>query len=216
MTASAGAHARSAWESLSHTARQRSDWGACFCVTPPNREDVLPSIRTKVAAQSDQAALDATLNLPGLVSGSAGLTGNTGAKVASFSGQSAQNLDGRQMYYGIREHGMGSAMVGMALHGGVLPVGGTFFVFVDYMRPPVRLAALSGARVVFVFTRDSVAVGEDGPTHQPVEQLAGLRAMPDLHVVRPADANETSRAWDDAVSHDGPTAMILSRQDVRV
>ena len=87
-------------------------------------------------------------------------------------------------------------MVGMALHGGVLPVGGTFFVFVDYMRPPVRLAALSGARVVFVFTHDSVAVGEDGPTHQPVEQLAGLRAMPDLHVVRPADANETSRAWE--------------------
>ena len=129
-----------------------------------------------------QVALDATSELlPWLVSGSADLTGNTGTKVASFSGQSVQNLDGRQMYYGIREHGMGSAMVGMALHGGVLPVGGTFFVFVDYMRPPVRLAALSGARVVFVFTHDSVAVGEDAtPTHQPVEQLAGLRAMPDL------------------------------------
>jgi transketolase len=150
------------------------------------------------------------------VSGSADLTGNTGTKVASFLGQSAQNHDGRQMYYGIREHGMGSAMVGMALHGGVIPVGGTFFVFVDYMRPPVRLAALSGARVVFVFTHDSVAVGEDGPTHQPVEQLAGLRSMPGLHVLRPADANETSRAWEDAVTHDGPTAMILSRQDVRV
>jgi len=220
VTASAGAHARSAWESTSHDARQRSDWGACFGVTPPNLADVLPSwdLGSKVATRKAiQAALDATSELlPGLVSGSADLTGNTGTKVASFSGQSVQNLDGRQMYYGIREHGMGSAMVGMALHGGVLPVGGTFFVFVDYMRPPVRLAALSGARVVFVFTHDSVAVGEDGPTHQPVEQLAGLRAMPDLHVLRPADANETSRAWEDAVAHDGPTVMILSRQDVRV
>jgi len=220
VTATAGAHSRSAWESASHDARQRSDWEACFGVAPPNLADVLPSwdLGSKVATRKAiQAALDATSDfLPGLVSGSADLTGNTGTKVASFSGQSVQNLDGRQMYYGIREHGMGSAMVGMALHGGVLPVGGTFFVFVDYMRPPVRLAALSGARVVFVFTHDSVAVGEDGPTHQPVEQLAGLRAMPDLHVLRPADANETSRAWEDAVTHDGPTAMILSRQDVRV
>ena len=149
-------------------------------------------------------------------SGSADLTVNTGTKVASLSGQSAANGDGQQVYYGIREHGMGSAMVGMALHGGILPVGGTFFVFVDYMRPPVRLAALSGARVVFVFTHDSVAVGEDGPTHQPVEQLAGLRSMPDLHVVRPADANETAVAWAGAIAHYGPTALVLSRQDVRV
>ena len=220
VTASVGAYAFSEWEASSHDARQRSDWDACFGVTPPNLADVLPSwdLGSKVATRKAfQAALDATAEfLPGLVSGSADLTGNTGTKVASFSEQSAQNLDGRQMYYGIREHGMGSAMVGMALHGGVLPVGGTFFVFVDYMRPPVRLAALSGARVVFVFTHDSVAVGEDGPTHQPIEQLAGLRAMPNLHVLRPADANETSRAWVDAVTHDGPTAMILSRQDVRV
>ena len=220
VTTSAGANAHSSWESASRDARQSSDWNTIFGVTQPDLADVLPTwdLGSKVATRKAiQAALDATAELlPGLVSGSADLTGNTGTKVASFSGQSVQNLDGRQMYYGIREHGMGSAMVGMALHGGVLPVGGTFFVFVDYMRPPVRLAALSGARVVFVFTHDSVAVGEDGPTHQPVEQLAGLRAMPDLHVLRPADANETSCAWEDAVSHDGPTAMILSRQDVRV
>jgi transketolase len=104
----------------------------------------------------------------------------------------------------------------MAQHGGILPVGGTFFVFVDYMRPPVRLAALSGAKVCFVFTHDSVGVGEDGPTHQPVEQLASIRAIPGLHVIRPADANETIRAWHDAVGHDGPTVLVLSRQNIEV
>jgi len=104
----------------------------------------------------------------------------------------------------------------MALHGGILPVGGTFFAFLDYMRPPVRLAALSQAKATFVFTHDSVGVGEDGPTHQPVEQLATLRAIPDLHVIRPADANETVAAWADAVRHDGPTALVLTRQNVPV
>lgn len=219
-TSARGAEAHSAWESSSSNARQRNEWEACFGDSPSGVADAMPTwdLGSKVATRKAiQAALDASADLlPGLVSGSADLTGNTGTKVASFSGQSASNSDGQQVYYGIREHGMGSAMVGMALHGGILPVGGTFFVFVDYMRPPVRLAALSGARVVFVFTHDSVAVGEDGPTHQPVEQLAGLRSMPDLHVVRPADANETAVAWVDAVAHDGPTALVLSRQDVRV
>jgi transketolase len=111
---------------------------------------------------------------------------------------------------------MGSSMVGMALHGGVLPAGGTFFVFLDYMRPPVRLAALSKAKVVFVFTHDSVGVGEDGPTHQPVEHVATLRAIPQLQVIRPADANETVAAWRAAVAHDGPTALVLSRQNLTV
>lgn len=107
-------------------------------------------------------------------------------------------------------------MVGMALHGGVVPVGGTFFVFADYMRPSVRLAALSGARCIFVFSHDSVGVGEDGPTHQPVEHLASLRAIPGLQVIRPADARETAEAWMAALSHDGPTALILSRQNLPV
>ena len=120
------------------------------------------------------------------------------------------------MYYGIREHAMGSLMVGMALHGGVLPAGGTFFVFLDYMRPPVRLAALSSAKVVFVFTHDSVGVGEDGPTHQPIEHVASLRVIPDLQVIRPADANETVAAWRAAVEHHGPTALVLTRQNVTV
>jgi transketolase len=109
---------------------------------------------------------------------------------------------------------MGAALVGMALHGGLIPVGGTFFVFADYMRPSIRLAALSGARCIFVFSHDSVGVGEDGPTHQPVEHLASLRAIPGLRVVRPADPNETVEAWRQAVAHDGPTALILSRQTV--
>ena len=113
-------------------------------------------------------------------------------------------------------HAMGSTMVGMARHGGILPVGGTFFVFLDYMRPPVRLAALSRAKVVFVFTHDSVGVGEDGPTHQPVEHVATLRAIPGLQVIRPADANETVEAWKAAVGHDGPTALVLSRQGIPV
>ena len=162
-----------------------------------------------------QKALDASLPaLPGLISGSADLTGNTGTKLSKQIAQSATAPDGRQIYFGIREHAMGAAIVGMALHGGVLPVAGTFFVFADYMRPAIRLAAISRAKCIFIFTHDSVGVGEDGPTHQPVEQLASLRAIPGLQVIRPADPNETVAAWCAAVDHDGPTALILSRQNV--
>ena len=152
--------------------------------------------------------------LPGLLAGSADLTGNTGTKLSGQIAQSASAPDGRQIYFGIREHAMGAAVVGMALHGGVLPVCGTFFVFADYMRPAIRLAAISKAKCVFIFSHDSVGVGEDGPTHQPIEQLASLRAIPDLQVIRPADPNETVAAWCAAVDHDGPTAIILSRQNV--
>ncbi|MCB1030231.1 MAG: transketolase, partial [Acidimicrobiales bacterium] len=126
------------------------------------------------------------------------------------------NPQGRQIYFGIREHAMGAVMNGMAAHGGVIAVGGTFFVFSDYMRPAVRLAALSGHQVIYSWTHDSVGVGEDGPTHQPIEHLASLRAMPGLRVVRPADANETAAAWAQALEHQGPTALILSRQDLPV
>ena len=126
--------------------------------------------------------------------------------------QTAESPGGRQLYYGIREHAMGAALVGMARHGGILPLGGTFFAFLDYMREPVRLAALSHAKAVFVFSHDSVGVGEDGPTHQPVEQLASIRSMPQLQVIRPADGNETATAWRAAVDHDGPTVLVLTRQ----
>ena len=153
---------------------------------------------------------------PGLVSGAADLTGNTGTKLPDAVIQSADTPGGRQIYYGIREHAMGAALVGMARHGGIVPVGGTFFVFLDYMREPVRLASLSRAKAIFVFSHDSVGVGEDGPTHQPVEHLATLRAVPGLQVIRPADANETVAAWRAAIDHDGPTAIVLTRQGVRV
>lgn len=172
------------------------------------------SIATRVAVQK---ALDASMEShPGLLSGSADLTGNTGAKLSGEKAMSADTPEGRQIHYGIREHAMGAIMVGMALHGGVLPVGGTFFVFLDYMKPAVRLAALSRAKCVFLFSHDSVGVGEDGPTHQPVEHLASLRSIPDLQVIRPADANETVRALESALRHDGPTALVLSRQNIPV
>lgn len=165
--------------------------------------------------QAFQKVLEATTSvLPHVMAGAADLTGNTGAKIGPASAFSSASPDGNQVYYGIREHAMGAAMVGMALHGGVIPVGGTFFVFADYMRPSIRLAALSQARCVFVFSHDSVGVGEDGPTHQPVEHLASLRAIPGLQVIRPADPNETAQAWLAAVTHEGPTAIILSRQNV--
>jgi len=165
--------------------------------------------------QAIQKILEAShQSMPGLITGAADLTGNTGVKVSQHLPHSAGHPEGRQIYFGIREHAMGAALVGMAMHGGVLPVAGTFFVFADYMRPAIRLAALSHSRAVFVFSHDSVGVGEDGPTHQPIEQLASLRAIPDLQVIRPADANETVQAWCAAVDHDGPTALILSRQSV--
>ncbi|HXQ91351.1 MAG TPA: transketolase [Acidimicrobiales bacterium] len=154
--------------------------------------------------------------IPGLVAGAADLTGNTGVKLADTVDQSAQDPEGDQIHYGIREHAMGAAMTGMARHGGVLPVGGTFFIFSDYMRPAVRLAALSESHVIYSWTHDSVGLGEDGPTHQPVEQLASLRAVPGLRVIRPADANETAHAWRIAVDSDGPTALVLTRQTVPV
>jgi transketolase len=124
---------------------------------------------------------------------------------------------GRNFHFGVREHGMGSILNGMAAHGGILPFGATFLVFSDYMRPPIRLAALMGLRVIYVFTHDSIALGEDGPTHQPVEHLLALRAIPNLTVIRPADANETAAAWRVALENTaGPTALILSRQNLPI
>jgi transketolase len=153
---------------------------------------------------------------PGLVAGSADLTDNTGVLLPERVAQTSSTPEGRQVYYGVREFAMGAAMVGMALHGGVRPVGSTFFVFSDYVRPAIRLAALSEAPCTFVFTHDSVAVGEDGPTHQPVEHLAALRAIPNLHVVRPSDANESVRLAQGLLSSQNrdTNALILTRQDI--
>src|SRR5579859_1375032 len=164
-----------------------------------------------------EACINAAVDVvPGLMSGGADLTGNTGTRLEGAELQSAEHPAGRQIAYGVREHGMGGAMNGMALHGGVLPVGGTFFNFSDYMRGSVRLAALSEAKVVYSWTHDSIGLGEDGPTHQPVEQLAAMRAMPNLRVIRPADANETAHALRIAVARNGPTALILTRQTLPV
>jgi transketolase len=123
---------------------------------------------------------------------------------------------GRNIHFGVREHAMAAIANGMASHGGSIPFVATFLTFSDYMRPAIRLAALMKAKVVFVFTHDSIAMGEDGPTHQPIEQLASLRAIPDLTVIRPADANETAEAWRVAVEANGPTVLVLSRQNVPV
>src|SRR6202030_4142712 len=140
------------------------------------------------------------------------LTGNTGTKLDDETAQSREHPEGRQLYFGVREHGMGGAMNGMALHGGFLPVGGTFFNFSDYMRGAVRLAAIGEAHVVYSWTHDSVGLGEDGPTHQPIEQLAAMRAMPGLRVIRPADAHEVAAAWRVHLDGEGPTALLLTRQ----
>lgn len=218
---SKGATHRMRWMQRSEQVRSTPEWKAAWGsgLLEGGRE-AIPHFEkgTSLATrQAIQKALDATAPfLPGLISGSADLTGNTGTKLSGAVAQQAETPGGRQVYYGIREHAMGSTMVGLALHGGVLPVGGTFFVFLDYMRPPVRLAAMSGAKVCFVFTHDSVGVGEDGPTHQPVEHLATLRAIPGLQVIRPADANETSAAWSTVLDTAGPTALVLSRQNLTV
>ena len=151
-----------------------------------------------------------------VIAGGADLTGNTGTALKNCEQLSPSTPSGKQLYYGVREHAMGAVMNGIALHGCVVPVGGTFLVFSDYMRPAIRLAALSKAKVIYAFTHDSVGVGEDGPTHQPIEQIMSLRSIPDLLVIRPADAKETVAAWITALNHDGPTALILSRQNLPV
>ena len=198
-----------------------NEFDACWNTSPSAQwKSVAPTFAPDSSLATRQAmpiSVSASLSdLPGLMLGSADLTGNTGVKIGTMSAQSASNPQGQQIYFGIREHAMGSAMVGLALHGGVYPAGGTFFVFFDYMKPPIRLAALSKAKCLFVFSHDSVGVGEDGPTHQPIEHLAALRAIPDLQVIRPGDANETSQAIRAAYEFDGPTAVVLSRQNLPV
>ncbi|WP_338782043.1 transketolase [Metabacillus sp. FJAT-52054] len=154
-------------------------------------------------------------NVPNLFGGSADLAGSNKTTIKSVEDFTAANYSGRNIWFGVREFAMGAALNGMALHGGLKVFGGTFFVFSDYMRPAIRLASLMNLPVTFVFTHDSIAVGEDGPTHEPIEQLASLRAMPNLDVIRPADGNETAAAWKLAVTaKTSPTALVLSRQDL--
>ena len=164
--------------------------------------------------QSSGEALEVlTQAIPEMIGGSADLTGSNNTKVGTFAPVAPGDFAGRYIHYGVREHAMAAAMTGMALHGGFIPYGGTFLIFADYMRPAMRLAALMGVRVVYVLTHDSIGLGEDGPTHQPVETLASLRAIPNLCVFRPADAVETAECWALALENDaGPSVLALSRQ----
>jgi transketolase len=166
-------------------------------------------------ASSGEALNGIAKNLPYLVGGSADLAGSNKTMIKGTGDFFPGSFEGRNIWFGVREFAMGAAMNGMALHGGLKVFGGTFFVFSDYLKPAIRLAALMGLPVTYVFTHDSIAVGEDGPTHEPVEQLAGLRAMPNLSVIRPADGNETAAAWKLAVeSTKTPTALVLTRQNL--
>jgi transketolase len=172
-----------------------------------------PNIATRVASQT---ALDTlTAALPEMIGGSADLTGSNNTKAKGQNPVTADNFAGRYIYYGVREHAMCAAMNGLALHGGLIPFGGTFLVFTDYCRPSIRLAALMGLRVIYVMTHDSIGLGEDGPTHQPVEHVASLRAIPNLRVMRPGDAVETLECWAAALAReDGPTLLALTRQNL--
>ncbi|MFQ6046208.1 MAG: transketolase [Gemmatimonadales bacterium] len=186
---------------------------------PADWDADLPSFEDE-GAMATRTASGRVLNaiarrVPELLGGSADLGGSNNTLIEGVEDLGRDAPGGRNMYFGVREHGMGAVLNGMALHGGLIPYGGTFLIFSDYMRPSIRLAALMGIKVIYVFTHDSIGLGEDGPTHQPVEQLAGLRAIPNLTVIRPADAPETVQAWRVALEHDGgPVAMVLTRQKV--
>ena len=156
-----------------------------------------------------------TLALPEMIGGSADLTGSNNTRTKAMKPMNAGDYSDRFIHYGVREHGMAAAMNGMALHGGIIPYSGTFLVFSDYCRPAIRLAALMGQRVIHVMTHDSIGLGEDGPTHQPVEHLAALRAIPNLKVFRPCDAVETAECWQLALeAKNGPSVLALTRQNV--
>jgi transketolase len=193
-------------------------------VLPPGLDRVLDEHKRRLVEErptwatrkASQEALEAfTTAVPEMIGGSADLTGSNNTRTKATSELSASEPGGRYIHFGIREHAMVAAMNGMALHGGLIPYGGTFLVFSDYCRPAIRLAALMGQRVILVLTHDSIGLGEDGPTHQPVEHLAALRAIPNLHVFRPADAVETAECWALAlVRDDGPSALVLTRQNL--
>ena len=182
-------------------------WRGCAIASPAER----PNIATR---QASQLVIDGIAEaLPNLLGGSADLTHSNLTRAKTHQAVQADCLSGSYIHYGVREHAMAAAMNGIALHGGFIPYGGTFLSFADYSRPAIRLAALMGIRVIHVMTHDSIGLGEDGPTHQPVEHLASLRAIPNLLVFRPGDAVETAEAWDCALrAQNSPSLLCLSRQ----
>ena len=215
--------ARAAWQSrldssgeaAEFTRRMAGDLPADFSLDDYIAQ-LIAAPQNVATRKASEAALGAINDLlPETIGGSADLTGSNNTKTKSQKPLTKNDYSGRYIYYGIREFGMAAAMNGMALHGGVIPYGGTFLVFSDYCRPAIRLSALQRARVVYVMTHDSIGLGEDGPTHQPVEHLMSLRAMPDLHVFRPADVVETAECWELALRRgDGPSLLALTRQNL--
>jgi transketolase len=185
---------------------------------PEGWEAAIPVFTAKDGNVASRAASGVVINaigktIPELLGGSADLASSTNTIIKSEPSFSAENYAGRNFHFGIREHGMGSIMNGMSLTGAMIPYGATFLIFSDYMRPPVRLACIMERHVIYVYTHDSIGLGEDGPTHQPVEQLGALRAIPDMTLIRPADASETAEAWRVALKHEkGPVALVLTRQ----
>ncbi len=222
--AAAGADAHAAWrtrmeEMRGHDAAAAAEFERRISGDLPDGwEDLLPVFTKETGNLASRAASGKVIAalapaLPELVGGSADLAGSNNTHIPDTSAVAAGEYGGRILHFGVREHAMGALMNGMNLHGGLRPFGATFLIFSDYARPAIRMAALTSLPAIWVFTHDSIGLGEDGPTHQPVEHLASLRAMPNLHVIRPADANETAAAWQVALTRqDGPTALVLSRQ----
>lgn len=220
-----GASAYKEWNARKSASKLAKDFDdAISGVIPASVGMALTALKEKLSAEkpaagtrkmSEKALEVINAELQTTIGGSADLTPSNNTKTKNIDGVTPGNFAGRYIHYGIREHGMAAAMNGIALHGGLIPYGGTFMVFSDYCRPSIRLAALMGIRVVFVMTHDSIGVGEDGPTHQPVEHLAALRAIPTLLVMRPADGVETAECWDLALQNDRrPSLIAFSRQDV--
>jgi len=220
-----GADARDAWEARLNAldaaakaafldaveGRLPDGWNADLAAFRRQLVADKPKVATRKASQ--QALEKIVPAVPQILGGSADLTHSNLTITSDMTSVSADTMTGNYIHYGVREHGMASVMNGVALHGGFIPYGGTFLVFTDYARPAIRMAALMGQRVIYVMTHDSIGLGEDGPTHQPIEHLASLRAMPNLVVFRPADAVETAECWELALERtDGPTLLALSRQ----
>jgi transketolase len=222
-TGERGGEAHAAWQARSQAAGNGAEFAARMRGELPQLADwaeykaQVAAERPKMATRkASEAALSVlTQAVPALVGGSADLTGSNNTKTPSTTSMSADDYAGRYVNYGIREFGMAAAMNGMALHGGVIPYGGTFLVFSDYSRPAIRLGALQQVRAIHVMTHDSIGLGEDGPTHQPVEHLASLRVIPDLLVMRPADTLETAECWELALQNaDRPSLLALTRQNL--
>jgi transketolase len=216
-----GADQRASWIERLEASGRKDEFLARLSGKPdeswlkPYLDKLLADQKPVATRKASELALEAiNAAVPSTIGGSADLTGSNNTKTKALEPLTADNYAGRYIYYGIREFGMAAAMNGMALHGGVIPYGGTFLVFTDYARPAIRLSALQNAKVIYVMTHDSIGLGEDGPTHQPIEHLQSLRAIPQLDLYRPADAVETAECWALGLESEGPSILALTRQNL--